>query len=112
MRDTSTRERAAFSLLGAAIGAAAALLLAPSSGAYTRRRIARKGEEVADYLIDGGKDLVEKCEDLYVRSGQLVEGATHELSGKYRALHEHSRRLLHEAESILRGAKSTPSTGW
>jgi gas vesicle protein len=105
------RERAVFSLLGAAIGVTAALLAAPSSGARTRRMIARKGEEVADYLIDGGKELVEKCEDLYVRSGELVEGASHELSGKYRALHEHCKRLLDEAESLLRGAKNA-ATGW
>jgi hypothetical protein len=47
---------------------------------------AYKSEEVADYLIDAGKELVERCEDLYERSGELVEDATHELAGKYRAL--------------------------
>ena len=56
-------------------------------------------------LIDAGKELIEKCEDLYERSGELVEDATHELSGKYRALHEHSKQLLDEAETILRRAK-------
>jgi hypothetical protein len=30
----------------------------------------------------------------------------HELSGKYRALHKHSKELLDEAETILRRAKS------
>lgn len=53
-------DRAAFFLLGAAIGAAAALLTAPASGERTRRRLVRKGEEVADYLIDAGRELVEK----------------------------------------------------
>ena len=107
MRDKSAGDRTAFFLLGAAIGAAAALLLAPASGARTRRKLVRKGEEVADYLIDAGKELTEKCEDLYERSGELVEDATHELSGKYRALHEHTTQLLDEAETILRRAKST-----
>jgi hypothetical protein len=65
-----------------------------------------QGEEVADYLIDAGKELIERCEDLYERSGELVEDATHELSGKYRALHEHTKQLLDEAETILRRAKS------
>jgi gas vesicle protein len=106
MRDNRTGDRAAFFLLGTAIGAAAALLLAPASGARTRRRLARKGEEVADYLIDSGEELIEKCEDLYERSGELVEDATHELSGKYRALHEHTKQLLDEAETILRRVKS------
>ena len=56
-------------------------------------------------MIDAGKELVKKCEDLYERSGELVEDATHELSGKYRALHEHSKQFLDEAEKILRRAK-------
>jgi len=106
MSDTRAGDRAAFFLLGAAIGAAAALLMAPASGAHTRRRLRRKGEEVADYLIDAGKELVDKCEDLYERSGEMVGDATHELSGKYRALHEYSRKLMDEAETILRRTKS------
>jgi gas vesicle protein len=108
MSDTRAGDRAAFFLLGAAIGAAAALLMAPSSGAHTRRGLRRQGEEVADYLIHAGKELVDKCEDLYERSGEVMEDATHELSGKYRALHEYSRQLLEEAETILRRAKRAP----
>jgi gas vesicle protein len=106
MSDTRTGDRAAFFLLGAAVGAAAALLLAPATGAHTRRKLRRRGEEVADYLIHAGNELVEKCEDLYERSGEVVEDATHELSGKYRALHEYSRQLLDEAEAILRRTKT------
>jgi gas vesicle protein len=106
MSDTSAGDRAGFFLLGAAIGAAAALLLAPESGARTRRRLVRKGEEVADYLIDAGKELVEKCEDLYERSGELGGDAARELTAKYRALHEHSKQLLDEAETIVRRAKN------
>jgi gas vesicle protein len=106
MSDTSAGDRAAFFLLGAAIGAAAALLWAPASGEKTRRKLVRKGEEVGEYLIDAGKELVEKCEDLYERSGELAGDATHELSGKYRALHEHSKQLLDETETILHRAKN------
>ena len=106
MRDKEAGDRVGFFLLGAAIGAAAALLLAPTSGERTRRRLVRKGEEVSDYLIEAGKELIEKCEDLYERSGDLVEDATHELSGKYRALHAHTKQLLDEAETILHRAKS------
>jgi len=80
--------------------------MAPASGQHTRKRLRRHGEEVADYLIDAGKELVDKCEDLYERSGEVVEDAAHELSGKYRALHEYSRQLVDEAETILRRAKS------
>ena len=58
MPDKRAGDRAAFFLLGAAIGSVAALLLAPASGARTRRRLVRKGEEVADYLIDASKELI------------------------------------------------------
>jgi gas vesicle protein len=105
MRDKRGGDRAAFFLLGAAIGAAAGVLLAPASGERTRRRLVRKGEEVADYLIDAGKELIEKCEDLYERSGELVEDATQELSGKYRALNDYTQELLAGAETVLRRAK-------
>jgi hypothetical protein len=54
------------------LGSAAALLLAPASGEKTRRKLVRKREEVGEYLIDAGKELVEKCEDLYERSGELA----------------------------------------
>jgi gas vesicle protein len=106
MSDTRAGDRAAYFLLGAAIGAATALLMAPASGARTRRKIRHQADEVADYLIDAGKELVDRCEDLYERSGEVVEDVRHELSGKYRALREHSRQLLDEAETILRHTKS------
>ena len=105
MSDTRAGGRVAFFLLGAAIGAATALLIAPASGARARRKLRRQGEEVADYLIDASKELTEKCKDLYEHSGELVEDARHELSGKYRALHEHSKQLLDEAETILNRTK-------
>jgi gas vesicle protein len=102
MRDSRTGDLAAFFLLGAAVGAAIALLTAPASGARTRRKLRRRGEEAADYLVHAGKEVVEKCEDLYERSRDIAGDATHELSGKYRALREYSTHLLDEAESILR----------
>ena len=106
MSETRAGDRVAFFILGAAIGAATALLMAPASGARTRRKLRRQGEEVADYLIDAGRELADKCEELYERSGDVVEDATHELSGKYHALREYSRQLLGEAETILRRTKS------
>lgn len=68
MRYTRMGDGAAFlpgaALLGAAIGAAAALLMAPSSGERTRKTIARKGEQVAKRLIDEVRDAVDKCEGI------------------------------------------------
>jgi len=109
MSNSDGRDRAAFFLMGAAIGAAAALLLAPASGVRTRRRLVRKGEEIGDYLLDAGKELVEKCQDLYQHSGELArdlaQDAARELSGKYRALQEHSKELVEETEAVLRRAR-------
>jgi gas vesicle protein len=104
MNDTAS-DKAAYFLLGAALGATAALLLAPEKGEKTRRKLVRKGDEVADYLMGAGKDLVDTCEDLYERSAELAGEATRELSGKYRALHDQSKELLEETEAILRRAK-------
>jgi gas vesicle protein len=110
MSDTNTGDRAAYFLLGAAIGAAAALLLAPASGKKTRRRLVRGGEEVADYMIGEAKELVEKCEDLCERSGELAGDATRELSGKYRVLREQSKHLLEETETILRRVRKAANS--
>ena len=102
MAGTRAEDRMLLFLLGAAAGAAAALLTAPTSGARTRRRLRRKGEEVTDYLVHAGKELVDRTDDLYERSREVVEGATNELTGKYRALHEYSKKVLDEAEAILK----------
>jgi gas vesicle protein len=105
MSNTRARDQVAFFLVGSTIGAVAALLMAPASGVFTRRRLRRQGERVSDYLIGAGKELVGKCEDLYEHSLEVVEDGTHELSGKYRALHEYSRHLIDEAEKFLRHTK-------
>jgi gas vesicle protein len=95
-------ERIGFLLLGAVIGAAVALLLAPEPGARTRRRLRRKGEDAADYLLAAGKDLVEDCEDLRERSGELLGKGAHALSDKYRELADRSKELLDEATALIR----------
>jgi len=110
MNQSNAGDRASFFFAGAVIGAAAALLLAPDSGKRTRRKLRRQGEEIADSLIESGKELVERCEDLYKQSTDMVEDTSRELSGKYRALTEYSKHLLDEAETILRRSK-IPSFG-
>ena len=104
MKDTRTEERIAFFLLGSALGAALALLVAPQSGARTRRDLRRKGQEAAEYVTDAGKDLIDRCEDLYKRSGELAGDAAHELSQKYRELYERSKELVDEAAVVIRRA--------
>src|ERR1035438_9596311 len=77
MSDTNAGDRAAFFLLGAAIGAAAALLMAPASGARTRRRLVGKGEEVADYLIEIAAD----SPDIRFDAGSIITVSAKSRSG-------------------------------
>jgi gas vesicle protein len=49
-------------LIGASLGAAAALLLAPESGERTRRRIRRAAEDAQDYLEEVGGRLGDKAD--------------------------------------------------
>ena len=107
MKDTRAGDRLAFFLLGTAIGAVVALLVAPESGEETRRTLRRKGQDVADYVVDAGNELAERCEDLYKRSGELVDDAAHELSEKYRELYERSTELVDEAAVVIRRASKT-----
>ena len=104
MSQTKVGDRLGLLLVGSAIGAAIALLLAPESGIKTRRKLARAGEDAADYLIGACEDLVERCEDLQKRSSKLASKAARELSEKYRDLSERSRQLADEAVAIIRRA--------
>src|SRR5579872_1928162 len=104
MKDMHAGDRATFFLIGTAIGAVAALLVAPASGARIRRALRRKGEDAADYVndvIDSGKELSERCEDLYKRSGKLVGDTAHDLSEKYRELYHKSKELVDEATGMI-----------
>jgi gas vesicle protein len=99
MRVTTMENRAGFSLpgaaiLGAAIGATAALLMAPSSGARTRRRIAEKGEKVAENLIHESKEAVVKC-DKFIQAQRRNGG-----------LARYGKRLVDEAATVLRAARN------
>jgi gas vesicle protein len=66
MRILMTRKRAGFALplatmLGAAIGAVTALLIAPTPGAGLRRQLLRRGGKVAGRVIGEGREAMEKC---------------------------------------------------
>jgi hypothetical protein len=66
MKDTRAGDRITFLLLGTAIGAGVALGRAGVRYANSPT-LRRKGEDAADYVVDAGKELAERCEDLYKR---------------------------------------------
>lgn len=74
MRILRTRKRAGFALplatmLGAAIGAVTALLMAPSPGAGLRRKLVKRGGHVAGRLVGEGREAIEKCGEFLREQG-------------------------------------------
>jgi gas vesicle protein len=69
--EASAGEKALYLLLGAAIGAAAALLFAPRSGEETRKLIASKAREGADIISNRTKAVAGKTSE-YVERGKEV----------------------------------------
>ena len=69
--ETNTGEKALFFILGAFIGAATALLLAPRSGEETRRIIAEKAREGREYMASRSREVAEKASS-YVDRGKEV----------------------------------------
>jgi gas vesicle protein len=67
--DTGTAEKALFFVLGAFIGAATALLLAPRSGEETRKLIASKAREGADYVASRSRSVADKT-STYIEKGK------------------------------------------
>jgi gas vesicle protein len=101
MNDTKVGGRITFLLVGTAIGAVAALLLAPGAGARTRRKIRIQGENAANYLVGAARDLAERCEDVYRCSTELAGDAARELSEKYSDLSARGKQLFDEATAIV-----------
>ena len=60
---------------GALVGAAVALLLAPESGARTRRRISKQAEQGRKTVIESGQELFERGRELYERGREIAEDA-------------------------------------
>ncbi|MBT8403695.1 MAG: YtxH domain-containing protein [Gemmatimonadetes bacterium] len=73
MDNTEYREALGFLLgltVGAVIGTATALLLAPQSGARTRRQIVRKAEEWTDTAGESLEDARDEARDLADRASR------------------------------------------
>jgi gas vesicle protein len=62
--DSKVGQKALHFVLGGFIGAAAALLLAPGSREETRKLIAMKTRESADFIADRAKDVTEENQRL------------------------------------------------
>lgn len=74
MRSTNTSHLLLF-VAGTCVGAALGMMLAPASGAETRRRITGRAEDTRDFLAESGRDYIEKGRELYELGRQLVDEA-------------------------------------
>lgn len=75
---------------GAAIGAIAGILLAPSSGTDTRKKLMKKGEGLCDQftdLLDQGKSMLDEAmgtaKDATEQASKKVKGTMDKAEGAY-----------------------------
>ena len=62
-------------LMGAALGAAAALLYAPKSGKETRQLLQQKAQEATDAVNDAKREVYQRSKDVYDKGKQAVDDA-------------------------------------
>jgi len=83
--ESGSGDKALYFVLGAFVGAATALLLAPRSGEETRKYLAGKTRERVDYLSKQGRDLADKATS-YVEKGKgYVEQQRDQLTAAFEA---------------------------
>ena len=78
-------EKALFFLVGAAIGAATALLLAPRSGAETRKLIAAKARESADVVANRSRAMADMASSYFDRGKEALQHQKDQLSAAFEA---------------------------
>jgi gas vesicle protein len=62
-------------LMGAALGAACAILYAPKSGKETRDLIAQKAQEASDAVNDTSRELLDRGKEVIDKGKQVVDDA-------------------------------------
>ncbi len=83
--ETGTGEKALYFVLGAFIGAATALLLAPRSGEETRKLIASKARESADYVANRSRTVAEKTTSYIDRGKEILQQQRDQLAAAIEA---------------------------
>jgi gas vesicle protein len=72
-------------VVGAVLGAAVALLLAPEAGDRTRRKLMKQAERGRKGILESGQEIFERGRELYERGREIAEDAA--------AIFERGRRI-------------------
>jgi len=83
--EAGTAEKALYFVMGAFIGAATALLLAPRSGEETRRLITTRAREGADFVGARSREAAEKTTGMVDRGKEVVQQQRDQLSAALEA---------------------------
>jgi len=94
-----TGEKALYFVLGACMGAVTALLLAPRSGEETRRIIAARAREGADYLGTRTRDVADKTTGYVDRGKEILQQQRDQLSAALEAGKQAYREEKEKARS-------------
>jgi gas vesicle protein len=62
-------------IVGAVLGGAVALLLAPESGERTRRKLLKQAERGRKSILESGQEIFDRGRDLYERGREIAEDA-------------------------------------
>lgn len=84
-QEASTSEKTLYLMLGAMIGAATALLLAPRSGVETRKLLLTKAREGADVVANRSKVVAAKTSDYMGRGKELLQQQRDQLAAALEA---------------------------
>jgi gas vesicle protein len=83
--ETGTGEKALYFVLGAFIGAATALLLAPRSGEETRKLIASKARESADFVASKSRTVADRTTSYIDRGKEILQQQRDQLAAAIEA---------------------------
>jgi gas vesicle protein len=83
--ESRTGEKALFFTLGAFIGATIALLLAPRSGEETRKYIATKARDGADFVTSRSRNVVDRTSSYVDRGKEMLQAQRDQLAAALEA---------------------------
>jgi gas vesicle protein len=83
--ESNAGEKVFLLMLGAMIGAATALLLAPRSGPETRKLIINKAREGADFVAARSKNVIEKTSEYVDRGKGMLQQQRESLTAAFEA---------------------------